>query len=58
MGDAKKDLETVHTFGQYDFELNSEHNLQENTTRLIQAWKARKRPLSFQVMADHLTNKD
>ncbi len=56
VGDAKKDLETVHTFGQYDFELNSEDDLQENATALIKAWKVRKRPLSFQTMASHLTN--
>jgi chloramphenicol 3-O phosphotransferase len=40
-GDARRDLETVHTFTKYDFEIDSSEPAEENATRIIAAWKSR-----------------
>jgi chloramphenicol 3-O phosphotransferase len=44
VGDARRDLETVHSFTKYDFEIDSSEPVDENATRIIAAWKSRKRP--------------
>jgi chloramphenicol 3-O phosphotransferase len=44
IGDARRDLETVHTFTKYDFEIDSSEPAAENATRIIAAWKSRTRP--------------
>jgi chloramphenicol 3-O phosphotransferase len=49
-GEARTDLETVHTFGHYDFELNSENPPEENAAHLIEAWHKRIRPNAFDRM--------
>jgi len=51
IGEARADLETVHSFGTYDLELNSENSVEENTKVLIAAWKKRQRPSAFEKMA-------
>jgi chloramphenicol 3-O phosphotransferase len=44
VGDARRDLETVHSFTKYDFEIDSSEAADENATRIIAAWKSRTRP--------------
>jgi chloramphenicol 3-O phosphotransferase len=44
VGDARRDLETVHSFTKYDFESDSSDPIDENTNRIIAAWKSRARP--------------
>jgi chloramphenicol 3-O phosphotransferase len=46
-GEAALDVQTVHTFTAYDLELNSEHPVKDNATRLIEAWYKRQRPSVF-----------
>jgi chloramphenicol 3-O phosphotransferase len=41
VGDARRDLETVHSFTKYDFEIDSSEPAEENATRIIAAWKSR-----------------
>ncbi len=40
-GDARRDLETVHSFSRYDFELDSSGSPGANAAKIICAWKAR-----------------
>jgi chloramphenicol 3-O phosphotransferase len=51
IGDARKDFEIVHTFGQYDVEVDSTDPVEQNAATVISAWKARKRPSAFERMA-------
>jgi chloramphenicol 3-O phosphotransferase len=44
IGDARRDLETVHSFTKYDFEIDSSEPVEQNITRIIAAWKSRARP--------------
>ena len=44
VGDARRDLETVHTFTKYDFEIDSSEPANDNATRVIAAWESRTRP--------------
>lgn len=55
IGDAKLDYETTHTFGIYDFEVNSTETLDRNVEKIIFAWKARQRPSAFETMAKRST---
>jgi chloramphenicol 3-O phosphotransferase len=41
VGDARKDLETVHTFSGYDFEVDSNRAPEEVANDIVQAWKSR-----------------
>ncbi|MFZ0545449.1 MAG: AAA family ATPase [Candidatus Promineifilaceae bacterium] len=51
-GEARTDFQTVHTFTIYDLELDSElASVEENTDRLIRAWRDRKRPNAFDRIA-------
>ncbi|SHN37545.1 chloramphenicol phosphotransferase CPT family protein [Mucilaginibacter sp. OK098] len=43
-GDAKRDLETVHTFTSYDFEIDSRQSPDRNAGEIISAWSLRKFP--------------
>lgn len=49
-GEARADLEIVHTFTSYDLELNSEDPLDDNVELLIKSWKERKRPAALDKM--------
>jgi chloramphenicol 3-O phosphotransferase len=51
VGDARRDLETVHTFTKYDFEIDSSEPAEGNATRIIAAWKSRIRPSVLDVCA-------
>ncbi|RYX86152.1 chloramphenicol phosphotransferase [bacterium] len=53
-GDAKRDYETVHTFSSYDMEIDSTREPDYNAHQIIAAWKARKRPSVFDIMAKAL----
>lgn len=50
-GEARNDLQTVHSFAVYDLELNSEQPAEDNARRLIAAWKQRRRPTVFDRLA-------
>lgn len=50
IGDAKRDFETTHTFGFYDFEVNSTAPLDQNVQAVIAAWQARQHPSAFEKM--------
>lgn len=51
IGEARTDLQTVHSFAPYDLELNSEQAAEHNARRLIAAWKRRERPTVFDQLA-------
>jgi chloramphenicol 3-O phosphotransferase len=46
-GSAKRDFETVHVGRNYDLEVNSEDGLEENVSRILQAWRSDKRSSNF-----------
>ncbi len=50
IGEAKLDYESVHTFGIYDLEVNSEQSPEHNVAKILCAWKARQRPGAFETM--------
>ena len=53
-GDARADLETVHSITSYDLELNSEDTPENNAKLLIEAWKQRKRPAALDKMLQEM----
>ncbi len=55
-GDAQRDLEIVHQFTIYDLELDSENPLDENVTRLVEAWQGRKHPSALEKMTQDMNN--
>lgn len=50
LGDARRDLETVHTFSVYDLEVDSFLPAQQNALQILEAWKVRKRPSVFDAL--------
>ncbi len=40
-GDAAKDLQTVHSFLPYDFEVDSREPVEANATKIVEAWQKR-----------------
>ena len=50
IGDAKRDLQTVHTFTTYDFEVNSYHSPDIIAAEIATAWKQRSYPASFNLL--------
>jgi len=53
-GEARADLETVHSITSYDLELNSENASEDNVRLLIEAWKKRKRPSALDKMMQEM----
>jgi chloramphenicol 3-O phosphotransferase len=51
IGEARTDYEITHTFGSYDFEVDSAEDLSHNAEKIISAWKARQHPSAFEIMA-------
>jgi chloramphenicol 3-O phosphotransferase len=51
LGDARRDFQTVHTFGTYDLEIDATRPIEENVALSIAAWRARIRPHAFDRMA-------
>ncbi len=54
VGDARKDLETVHTFTPYDFEVNTENPPTENAAAIVTAWHRRTRPSVFETLSTNI----
>jgi chloramphenicol 3-O phosphotransferase len=52
IGEARQDYELAHTFGAYDFEVDSTEPLDRNVETVIAAWRARRRPSAFDRMAE------
>ncbi|WP_137935707.1 AAA family ATPase [Chitinivorax sp. B] len=51
IGEARADFEITHTFGQYDFEIDtSAASLTDNVQTIIAAWHARRQPSAFDRM--------
>ncbi|WP_216321478.1 chloramphenicol phosphotransferase CPT family protein [Deinococcus aestuarii] len=50
VGDTRRDFETVHTFGEYDLEIDSTDPLDRNVRRVVHAWQERRRPSAFDRM--------
>lgn len=57
VGDARRDLETVHSFAPYDLEIIAEEALERNVEKLIHAWHKRKPPTVFEKLATGLDKK-
>ena len=53
LGDARMDFRTVHTFGVYDFEVDSTQALSQNVSAVIAAWQTRQHPSAFEKMSYH-----
>ena len=51
-GEARADLESVHSFSPYDLDLNSEMPVERNAQILIAEWENRKRPSAFDKMLE------
>jgi chloramphenicol 3-O phosphotransferase len=51
IGDARRDLETVHSFSAYDFEVDSSLEPEHNAQRILEAWRVRERPSVFETLA-------
>jgi chloramphenicol 3-O phosphotransferase len=47
LGDAKRDLETVHTFTSYDFEVDSSNPAEMNSREIVSAWTLRAFPAAI-----------
>lgn len=56
IGDARRDFEITHTFGVYDFEVNSTMPLDQNVRSVIAAWQARQHFGAFGKMLQVLQN--
>jgi len=54
LGEARQDFETLYGIPTYDLEIDSEQPLDENVTRLIQAWQERKHPSALDRMIDEM----
>lgn len=50
IGEARMDYAVIHTFGFYDFEINSIESAEKNVSEVIMAWKNRKSPSAFEQM--------
>ena len=50
-GEAQMDSRKVHSFAEYDIEIDSMQPNQDNVYALIDAWKSRRRPAAFDRMA-------
>ena len=49
-GEARTDYQTVHSFTEYDLEVNSMQPNQTNVDTLVDAWKSRQPPSAFERM--------
>jgi chloramphenicol 3-O phosphotransferase len=50
LGEARDHLAVVHSFGRYDYEIDSTDDPNVNAQRIIAAWKRRTTPSAFQRM--------
>ena len=49
IGEAQADYEITHTFGNYDFEVDSTQSPDRNVAAVIAAWNERRRPSAFEI---------
>lgn len=56
-GEARADLETVHTITRYDWELNAENPVESNAQSLIEAWHKREQPGALHKMLQEIGDK-
>ncbi len=57
-GEARDDASKVHSFGEYDLEIDSTLAAGDNARRVIDAWTARTRPAAFERMRAGLQPED
>ena len=50
IGEARDHLAVVHSFGAYDYEIDSTDDPNVNARRIIAAWQGRTAPSAFQRM--------
>ncbi|MCA9930428.1 MAG: AAA family ATPase [Anaerolineales bacterium] len=50
-GEAREDAKSVHRFGSYDLELNSENMAEDNAKIVVAKWAKRSHPSAFKKMA-------
>ena len=51
VGEARTDYRVVHSFAEYDLEIDSMQPCQTNVNKLIDAWESRQPPSAFDRMA-------
>ena len=51
VGEARSDYQIIHSFAEYDLEIDSTQPNQTNVSRLVNAWKSRQPPSAFDRMA-------
>ena len=51
VGEARRDYQIIHSFAEYDLEINSMQSNQTNVNTLVDAWKSRQSPSAFERMA-------
>jgi len=51
VGDARQDFAIAHTFGCYDFEVDTTDRLDQSVAAIMDAWTQRSLPSAFQKMA-------
>ena len=51
VGEARTDYQVIHSFTEYDLEIDSMQPCQTNVSTLIDAWKSRQPPSAFDRMA-------
>lgn len=49
-GEARQDFAIVHTFGDYDLEIDSTQAVEDNVESVLRAWRSRSPPSAFQRM--------
>lgn len=54
LGDARRDLQSVHSFTVYDFEVDSSRPADEIAEEIIAAWQQRTHPTTFERLARDL----
>ena len=51
VGEARQDYQVIHSFAEYDLEIDSTQPCQTNVSTLVDAWKSRQSPSAFERMA-------
>ena len=50
VGETRQDYQIIHSFAEYDLEINSTQPNQTNVSTLVNAWKSRQSPSAFERM--------
>ena len=51
VGEARRDYQVIHSFAEYDLEIDSTQPCQTNVSTLVDTWKSREPPSAFERMA-------